>query len=54
MSEEYREERMAAAHGIVLVIIVVGGLTVTACAPPTPKVGSPIIPQVMEREHPCP
>lgn len=41
---------MAAARSIVLLIIVVGGLMVAACAPPTPKVGSLIIPQVMEKE----
>lgn len=45
---------MTAARSIVLLIIVVGGLTVAACAPPTPKVDSPIIPQVMEREPTCP
>ncbi|MBI4002234.1 MAG: hypothetical protein HY348_10665 [Nitrospira defluvii] len=39
---------MRAVRIIALLMIMAGGLSIGACAPPTPKVGSLIVPQSRE------
>jgi len=48
------EDIMSVARSLIVLVLVMGGWSVTACAPPTPKVAPSVAPPMIEREPVAP
>jgi len=48
------EDMMRVARNIVVLVVFMGGWSVAACAPPTPKVAPSVAPPMIEREPVAP